>query len=69
MGVSTFAGLAFILLSTPLSGMLMKSLFVLRFAALRKADTRVKLTNEALAGIRMIKFYAWEVRCIKCLSV
>ena len=48
VGVSTFSGLAFIMLATPLSGVLMKSLFKLRFAALRKADTRVKLTNEAL---------------------
>jgi hypothetical protein len=44
VGVSTFTGLAFLCISVPLSGFIVKSLFRLRFAALRKADMRVKLT-------------------------
>jgi hypothetical protein len=50
VGVSTFTGLAFLCISVPLSGFIVKSLFRLRFAALRKADMRVKLTNEVRGG-------------------
>lgn len=60
VGVATFAGLGLIVVSVPISGIMVKSLFKLRFGALREADTRVKLTNEALTGIRVLKFYAWE---------
>jgi hypothetical protein len=61
VGVSTFAGLAFIVLSIPASGVLVRSLFRLRFASMRKADARVKLTNEVLSGIRLAKALAWCV--------
>ena len=65
VGVSTFAGLALMVVATPLSGMLMGSLFKWRRKALAHADERVKLTNDILTGIRVIKFYAWEVPMAK----
>ena len=32
----------------------------LRFAGQRKSDERIKLINEVLKGIRVVKTYAWE---------
>lgn len=60
VGVSTFSGLAFLMVALPLSGAMVGKLFKLRFKGLAAADKRVKLTNEALSGIRIVKFYGWE---------
>jgi len=60
VGNATFAGLGF------LFGLLPVNVFVFAFvgkyrrATLKESDNRVKLVNEVLAGIRIIKFYAWE---------
>ena len=61
VGVSTFAGLALMVVVTPLSGMLMGSLFAWRRAALGFADKRVKLTNDVLSGIRVVSVTARTV--------
>ena len=35
-------------------------LFPLRFKAARITDNRIKVMNEVITGIRVIKMYAWE---------
>ena len=35
-------------------------LFLYRFKAARLTDRRVKIMNEVITGIRVIKMYAWE---------
>ncbi len=61
VGVAVFAGLGFLLCSMPLSALLMKQLFGWRIRSMRMAETRAKLTMEAISGIRVVKMNAWEV--------
>eukprot|EP00898_Chlorokybus_atmophyticus_P007059 jgi/Chlat1/7354/Chrsp59S06974 len=60
LGWPTFAGVAIMVLITPTQSWLVKKLAQLRRRQLVHMDERVKLTNEMLAGIRVIKLYAWE---------
>ena len=38
----------------------MSALLPLRFKAARITDKRIKVMNEVIVGIRVIKMYAWE---------
>jgi len=60
VGVATFAGLGFMLGLTPLNGMVFGMLAAFRKRLLVQTDARVKMLNEVLTGIRVIKLYAWE---------
>jgi len=61
LGPAMFTGLALIVVMVPLSGVVFGFVTVLRFRKLKWTDKRVKLMNEILSGIRIIKSYAWEV--------
>lgn len=60
IGVSSLVGFAILALTIPL-----QSFFAKRFGALRRAtvverDERIKTTSDALAGMQVVKLYAWE---------
>jgi len=57
---ATFIGLAMLLLTSPATGFFVKRLTHLRKMMLKETDQRVKLMNQLLAGIRVLKLYAWE---------
>ena len=57
---ATFIGMAAILVSVPLTGIVAGRLFGLRSRLVKLADRRVNLISEVVNGIRVIKFYAWE---------
>ncbi len=57
---ATLFGLLILVLSTPASGIFVRRLTMLRRDMLKHTDTRVKLTNQLLVGIRVLKIYAWE---------
>ena len=49
-----------LLLSSPATGLFVKRLTGLRRRMLLETDSRVKLMNQLLVGIRVLKLYAWE---------
>lgn len=67
IGPATFVGLALVVCVTPMSIVLFGFLTFLRGKKVKFTDARVKLINEVLSGIRIIKNYAWEVSLITTL--
>jgi ABC-type multidrug transport system fused ATPase/permease subunit len=60
LGPSAFAGFAFFLIATVLQAVTMKSLARIRDRAMTWTDKRVKLLQELLSGIKVIKLFGWE---------
>ena len=60
---ATFIGLAIMAMSAPASGIFVGKIIALRRGMLKYTDNRVKLMNQLLAGIRVLKIYAWEAAC------
>eukprot|EP01028_Stygiella_incarcerata_P007998 TRINITY_DN335_c0_g4_i1.p1 TRINITY_DN335_c0_g4~~TRINITY_DN335_c0_g4_i1.p1 ORF type:complete len:1380 (-),score=414.43 TRINITY_DN335_c0_g4_i1:928-5067(-) len=60
IGPSVFAGFFVMVVMIPVQWRLGKMISSLRKANLKQSDQRVKLMNEILQGIRVIKFFAWE---------
>lgn len=58
---SMFLGLAFLVGVMPISVLVFVVLKRARDAALSVAEQRVKLMNEILQGVRVLKYYAWEL--------
>jgi ABC-type bacteriocin/lantibiotic exporter with double-glycine peptidase domain len=61
LGPSALAGFAVFVLATPLQTLVMKRLFTMRQKSMKWTDKRAKLLQELLGGMRVIKFFAWEV--------
>jgi ABC-type multidrug transport system fused ATPase/permease subunit len=60
IGPPALAGVGVVIIMIPIQGLVMKHLQDLRRATVKYTDARVKLMNEILQGIRVIKVYAWE---------
>ncbi|KAI9272857.1 multi drug resistance-associated protein MRP [Phascolomyces articulosus] len=60
MGPSIWAGVAVMILAVPLNTFLAKRMRSLQKIQMGNKDARVKLMNEILNGIKVIKLYAWE---------
>ncbi len=60
VGASTFVGLGYTIITTPIIGFIFGVIGRMRQQKMRFTDARVKMMNEVLAGIRIIKYYAWE---------
>ncbi|KAF9327392.1 hypothetical protein BG006_009279 [Podila minutissima] len=60
MSWAIFAGVAVMLLTIPLNARLSVFMKNLQQKQMKNKDTRIKLMNEILNGIRVIKLYAWE---------
>lgn len=61
VGVATFVGFALMFAIAPMNVSFFQTLAGFRKKLLFLKDGRVKLMNEVLAGIRIIKYYAWEI--------
>ncbi|KAI9002587.1 hypothetical protein DFJ74DRAFT_696267 [Hyaloraphidium curvatum] len=60
LGASALVGLALLVLLFPVQGFVMKYLMGIRMKANKITDQRVKITQEAIQGIRVVKFQGWE---------
>ncbi|CAM6031929.1 unnamed protein product, partial [Sphagnum compactum] len=60
IGVSTFFGIAFLLLFIPVQIICGKLNSKLRLKTALRTDERVRLMQEVISGIQVIKMYAWE---------
>ena len=68
LGPSALAGFAFLILATPAQTYVMKKLFALRRRSMEWTDKRAKLLQELLGGMKVIKFFAWEVPFLARIS-
>lgn len=68
LGPSALAGFAVFVIGTPLQMSVLKLLFKLRGKAMAFTDKRVKLLQELFGGMKIIKFFAWEVPYLNKLS-
>jgi ABC-type multidrug transport system fused ATPase/permease subunit len=65
MGVPALSGLVVVLLSGPVSGWVLSKTYALIKITRGLVDKRIQVTNEALQGIRIIKYMAWESKFVK----
>jgi ABC-type bacteriocin/lantibiotic exporter with double-glycine peptidase domain len=68
LGPSALAGFAFFILATPVQTFVMKRLFALRRKSMDWTDKRAKLLQELLGGMKVIKFFAWEIPFLERIS-
>ena len=68
LGPSALAGFAFFICATPLQTYAMKRLFSVRRKSMAWTDKRAKLLQELLGGMKIIKFFAWEIPFLERIS-
>lgn len=61
LGVASLAGLATMIIFIPLNIFLSSRAKILQVQKLKLQDSRIKLTNEILNGIKVLKLYGWEL--------
>ncbi|XP_042224815.1 multidrug resistance-associated protein 1-like isoform X3 [Homarus americanus] len=60
LGPSVLAGLAVMIVLIPVNGVIANQIKHLQIKQMKNKDQRVKLMNEILNGIKVLKLYAWE---------
>ncbi|XP_033149992.1 LOW QUALITY PROTEIN: multidrug resistance-associated protein 1 [Drosophila busckii] len=60
LGPSVLAGLAVMIIMIPLNGVIASRIKTYQIRQMKYKDERVKLMNEVLSGIKVLKLYAWE---------
>ncbi|KAF9180847.1 hypothetical protein BGZ50_005879 [Haplosporangium sp. Z 11] len=60
IGWSVFVGLATILIMMPVQGLVAKAFTKAKSQKLEAMDQRIRLMNEILSGIKIVKLYGWE---------
>ncbi|KAK8748985.1 hypothetical protein OTU49_015624, partial [Cherax quadricarinatus] len=60
LGPSVLAGLAVMIVLIPVNGVIANKTKQLQLSQMKNKDHRVKLMNEILNGIKVLKLYAWE---------
>ncbi|XP_037524946.1 multidrug resistance-associated protein 1 [Rhipicephalus sanguineus] len=60
LGVATLGGLFVMVSLLPINGWVTAYLRKYQFSIMEQKDRRIKLLNEMLAGIKVLKLYAWE---------
>ncbi|KAF2647780.1 ABC multidrug transporter-like protein [Lophiostoma macrostomum CBS 122681] len=60
LGYSALSGLGLLIVTMPLLGRAVRSLFRRRMAINKVTDQRVSLTQEILQAVRFVKYFGWE---------
>nr|CAD7457915.1 unnamed protein product [Timema tahoe] len=60
LGPSVLAGLAVMIVLIPVNGFIANKAKTLQIRQMKNKDERVKLMNEILSGMKVLKLYAWE---------
>ncbi|KIO14748.1 hypothetical protein M404DRAFT_17610 [Pisolithus tinctorius Marx 270] len=68
LGPSALAGFALFIVVTPINTYTVKRLFSFRLKSMLWTDKRSKSLQEMLGGMKVIKFFAWEVPFLKRIS-
>ena len=68
LGASIFPGLAVLIIIMPLNAISASFLKKLQTKKMEYKDKRVKIINEILNGIKVIKLYAWELSFMDRIS-
>nr|CAD7399248.1 unnamed protein product [Timema cristinae] len=68
VGLPAVFGVAAMLLFIPLQGFLGNKTAALRLKAALRTDERIRLMNEVVSSVRVIKMYAWEIPFSKLVS-
>ncbi|XP_074513337.1 multidrug resistance-associated protein 1 [Sebastes fasciatus] len=61
LGPSVLAGVAVMVLMVPINGVIAMKTKTYQVAQMKSKDNRIKLMNEMLNGIKVLKLYAWEL--------
>uniref|UniRef100_A0A8D2DHH8 Multidrug resistance-associated protein 1 n=1 Tax=Sciurus vulgaris TaxID=55149 RepID=A0A8D2DHH8_SCIVU len=61
LGPSIFAGVAVMILMVPFNAVMAMKTKTYQVAHMKSKDNRIKLMNEILNGIKVLKLYAWEL--------
>ncbi|XP_035695059.1 multidrug resistance-associated protein 1-like [Branchiostoma floridae] len=61
LGPSIMAGLGVMILLIPINAVIANKTRQLQVKQMKKKDARIKLMNEVLNGIKVLKLYAWEL--------
>jgi len=65
IGPSALAGFGLLICSAPIIARIVRKLTIKRFKSTKFTDARVRITQEILASMRVIKYYAWERSFLK----
>ncbi|KAB0797835.1 hypothetical protein PPYR_09004 [Photinus pyralis] len=68
-GISAIIGVVVLLLFIPFQLVMAKLIAKLRATAARKTDERVRVMNEIISGMQVIKMYNWETPFVKLVSL
>ncbi|KAF9203578.1 hypothetical protein BGZ49_006268 [Haplosporangium sp. Z 27] len=68
LGPCALVGFVFLVMFGPIQGRIVTMLSLIRRKSTLITDARVKLTQEVLQGMRVIKFYGWEDAFLKKLE-
>uniref|UniRef100_A0A3B3Q9H2 Multidrug resistance-associated protein 1 n=1 Tax=Paramormyrops kingsleyae TaxID=1676925 RepID=A0A3B3Q9H2_9TELE len=61
LGPSVLAGVAVMILMVPVNAVIAMKTKTYQVAQMKSKDSRIKLMNEVLNGIKVLKLYAWEL--------
>ena len=60
IGIASIAGVLVVILAVPINTVIAKITRKLQLAQMKNKDKRIKLMNEILSGMKVIKLYGWE---------